>query len=173
MDITALFNLSYGMYVISSKDVERNVGCIANSVIQVTSSPATLAVSLNKDNYTHPCILKARKFAVSILSEDVKRNIIALFGFSSGKDKNKFENLEYTLTESGVAVLKEGVCGYIDCKVIASLDCFTHTIIVGEIIDAQNIGGEPPMTYAYYHKVIKGKAPKNAPTYVDSSKMQG
>lgn len=172
MDITALFNLSYGLYVVSSKDGDRNVGCVVNSIFQVTSSPATLAISINKDNYTNQCVLKTGRFAVSILAENAGNNIIATFGFSSSRDKDKFESVEYFVTESGLPVLNEGVCSYLECKVIDKLDCFTHTIIVAEITDAKNLFKEPPMTYAYYHRVIKGKTPKNAPTYVEDKEVE-
>lgn len=170
MDITALFNLSYGLYAVSSKDGERDVGCIANSVIQVSASPSTLAVSLNKDNYTNPCVLQAGRFTVCILSENADPNVISTFGFSSSRDKNKFESIPHSYTASGLPILQNGICGYIECGVIKTLDCFTHTIIVAEIIDANNAAKEPPMTYAYYHRVIRGKAPKNAPTYVAEAK---
>lgn len=171
MDITALFNLSYGLYIVSAKDGDRNVGCVVNSVTQISATPATLAISINKDNYTNPCILKTGKFAVTILSEKVNPNVIGTFGFSSSKNKNKFNEVSYKTLESGLAIPTDGVCSYIECSVINQLDCFTHTIVVAEITDAQNIAKEPPMTYDYYHKVIKGKAPKNAPTYVDESKL--
>lgn len=166
MDVTALFNLSYGMYAVAAKDGERDVGCIANSVIQVSSSPATLAISLNKNNYTATCIQKSGRFTISVLSENVQEGIIGTFGFSSSKDKDKFAGMDYITTESGIAVLNKSSCAYIAGRVINQMDCFSHTVFIAEITDAQNLSDEHPMTYEYYHKVIKGKAPKNAPTYV-------
>ncbi|MCL1964284.1 MAG: flavin reductase [Firmicutes bacterium] len=166
MDTTALFTLSYGMYLISTKDGARDVGCVANSVIQVTSSPATLAVSLNKGNYTHSRIQRAGVFTVSVLAETVDSGVIGAFGFSSGRDTDKFAHIEHTATGAGIAVPRAGVCATLDCRLIDQRDCLTHTIFIAEIVDARRVSEEAPMTYAYYHKVIKGKAPKNAPTYV-------
>ncbi len=157
-------NLSYGVYVISALDGDRHTGCVANSVMQITSSPATIAVSMNHDNYTNSCIDKGGKFAVSILSENTDPGIIGNFGFQSGKDTDKFDSVKYEVKE-GIAVLKDS-CGYIVCKVIDRLETSTHTIFLGEAIDGDVTGDGPAMTYAYYHNVVKGKSPKNAPTYL-------
>ena len=86
MDITALFNLSYGLYVVGVKDGDRKVGCVVNTVSQATSKPVTLTVCINKDNYTNDCIKRTKEFAVSILSEHTKESTFGIFGFSSGKD---------------------------------------------------------------------------------------
>lgn len=157
-------NLSYGVYVISTLDGDRHTGCIANSVMQITSSPASVAVSINHDNYTNSCIEKSGMFAVSILSEKSDPGIIGTFGFQSGKDNNKFENVGFHVSQ-GAAVLDDS-CGYIVCKVTGKLETSTHTIFLGEALDGDTIGSTPAMTYAYYHNVIKGKSPKNAPTYL-------
>ena len=166
MDITTLFDLSYGLYIIGAKDNERNVGCVVNTVSQATSNPVTLTVCINKDNYTNACIKKTKEFAVSILSERVNENVLSVFGFASSKDKDKFADVPYGLTPSGMPYLKEGVTGYIQCRVIFFVDNFTHTIFIAEVLEAEHVLKEPPMTYEYYHRVIKGKAPKNASTYV-------
>lgn len=157
-------NLSYGVYVISTLDGERHTGCVANSAMQITSSPASIAVSINHDNYTNSCIEKSGKFAVSILSESTDPGIIGTFGFQSGKDIDKFADVKYHVAE-GVAVLDD-CCGYIVCKVTGKLETATHTIFLGEAVDGEPVGSTPAMTYAYYHNVVKGKSPKNAPTYI-------
>ena len=166
MDITTLFNLSYGLFIIGAKDGERNVGCVVNTVSQATSKPVTLTVCINKDNYTNACVKKTKEFTVSILSERIKESIIGVFGFSSGRDRDKFSEAPYALTPSGMPYVKEGVTGYIQCKVINFVDNYTHTVFIAEVQEAENLSKEPPMTYAYYHKVIKGKTPKNAPGFV-------
>ena len=97
MDNKVLRNLSYGVYVVTTKDNIKNVGCIANSVMQITSSPSVIAVSINHDNYTNKCIKEKNTFAVSILKEDSNPNIIGEFGFKSSKDVHKFENIDYKL----------------------------------------------------------------------------
>lgn len=164
MNKQAFRNLSYGVYVISTLDGDRHTGCTANSAMQITSSPASIAVSINHDNYTNSCIKKTGKFAVSILSEDSDPGIIGTFGFQSGRDVDKFSGVKYQVKE-GIAVLDDS-CGYIVCKVTGALETSTHTIFLGEAVDAELVGSSVPMTYAYYHNVIKGKSPKNAPTYI-------
>jgi flavin reductase (DIM6/NTAB) family NADH-FMN oxidoreductase RutF/rubredoxin len=166
MDITTLFNLSYGLYIIGAKDGDRNVGCVVNTVTQSTSNPVTLTVCINKDNYTNGCIKKTKEFAVSILSERTKESTFGTFGFSSSKDRDKFSEVPCGLTPSGQPYVNEGVTGYIQCKVIDFVDNYTHTLFIAEVQEAENLFKEPPMTYAYYHKVVKGKTAKNAPTYV-------
>jgi flavin reductase (DIM6/NTAB) family NADH-FMN oxidoreductase RutF/rubredoxin len=132
--------------------------------MQITAEPATIAVSMNHDNYTNMCIEKSGMFAVSVLSEQSNSDLIGTFGFQSGKDVNKFDGVEYVDVE-GLPVVTDA-CGYIVCKVINKMETATHTVFLGEVIAADNLEHKTPMTYAYYHKVVKGKSPKNAPTYV-------
>ncbi|WP_461812417.1 flavin reductase [Faecalimonas sp.] len=158
-------NFSYGVYLVSSLDGERPTGCIANSVMQITSSPATIAISINHDNFTNFCISQSGQFAVSILSQNTSPDLIGQFGFQSGKDINKFENIPFQ-TQAGLPI-PNNCCGYIICKVINTMETSTHTVFLGEVIDGDVINTEIPMTYSYYHQVIKGKSPKTAPTYID------
>lgn len=158
-------NLTYGVYVVSTWDNGRPTGCVANSIMQVTSSPATIAISINHDNYTNKCIKESERFAVSILTEKSNPELIGKFGFQSGKDCDKFEAVDYD-TKGFLPVLKDS-CGYIACKVIQKMETSTHTIFLGEVYEGEPVKEEPPMTYSYYHKVIKGKSPKNAPTYIE------
>ena len=169
MDITTLFNLSYGLYVIGAKDGDRNVGCVVNTVTQATSRPVTLTVCINTDNYTNACIKKTSEFSVSILSEKAKESVFGVFGFSSSRNRDKFAEVPYGLTPSGLPYINEGVAGFLQCKVIGLAENFTHTVFIAEVQEAENLFKEPPMTYAYYHRVIKGKAPKNASTYVEEA----
>jgi len=165
MDITALFNLSYGLYIIGVKDKERYAGCVVNTVTQATANPVTVTVSINKDNYTNACVKKAGEFAVSILSENAKQSTFGVFGFSSSRDRDKFAEVPLGLTPSGLPYVNEGVTGYLQCKVTGLVENHTHTIFIAEVQEAENLFKEPPMTYAYYHKVIKGKTPKKASIY--------
>ena len=164
-------HLSYGVYVISTLDGQKPTGCIANSVMQITSNPATFAVSMNHDNYTNLCIEKSGKFAISILTEQSSSDIIGTFVFQSGRDADKFKNVDAMLTE-GLSVVTDA-CGYIVCNVINKMETSTHTVFLGEAIAADELKKENPMTYAYYHQVVKGKSPKNAPTYVEEEKKEG
>ncbi|MDD3138630.1 MAG: flavin reductase [Lachnospiraceae bacterium] len=170
MNTKILWNMSYGVYVIGTMDNERPTGCIANSVMQVTSTPATVALSMNHDNYTNSCIKACGKFSVSILSEETDPGIIGTFGFQSGKAVNKFEAVPFESKE-GIPVILDA-CGYMVFKVTDSIETSTHTVFIGELIAADVLKGGTEMTYAYYHKVVKGKSPKNAPTYQPEDKEE-
>ncbi len=161
-------NLSYGVYVISTWDEGRATGCTANSAMQITSSPATIAVSINHDNHTNACIKDTGRFSISILSEKSDPMIIGTFGFYSGKEKNKFDEVENKLFANMPVV--SDACGYIACEVIDTMETETHTVFLGRVIDGDVNGADTPMTYAYYHNVVKGKSPKNAPTYIAEEK---
>ena len=160
----AFRKLSYGVYIISTLDGERPTGCTANSAMQITSEPASVAVSINHDNFTNSCIQKTGKFAVSILSEESDPKLIGTFGFQSGKDNDKFASVEYK-TKEGLPIVKDA-CAYMVCEVIDKLETETHTVFLGRVLDADLLKDGEAMTYAYYHNVIKGKSPKNAPTYI-------
>lgn len=162
-------HLSYGVYVVSTWDEDRPTGCTANSAMQITSSPATVAISINHDNYTNHCIAESGKFAVSILSEQSDPRIIGNFGFQSGREVDKFEQVEYQIAD-GLPVVSD-VCGYIVCEVIDKMETATHTIFLGEVKDAEVLKGGDAMTYAYYHKVIRGQSPKAAPNHLPAEKQ--
>ncbi|MBO6271910.1 flavin reductase [bacterium] len=163
MNKEVLRALSYGVYAVSTKDGERDAGCIANSIMQVTYD--TVAVSMNHNNFTHECMTKNKKFAISILGEDADQNTIAFLGFMSGRDREKFDKIE-CLEKDGLKIIKNSV-GYLICDIIDKLETETHTIFIGKILDGDYVdSSKTPMTYAYYHKVKKGNSPKNAPTYL-------
>lgn len=164
MNINAFRNMSYGVYIISTWDGERPTGCTANCAVQITSNPATIAISINHDNYTHQCIEQSGKFAISILGENTDPSIIGTFGFQSGKEVNKFDSVQYKVL-GDMPIITDG-CTYMTCEVINKMETDTHTVFLGKVIDADILSDDAVMTYAYYHKVIKGKSPKNAPTYI-------
>lgn len=164
MNTNIFRKLSYGVYVISTWDNGRPTGCTANSAMQITSSPATIAVSVNHDNYTNHCIAETGKFAVSILSEESDPSIIGTFGFWSGKDTDKFDKVQYSVKDFMPVI--DDSCGYIVCNVIDRMETATHTVFLGEVTGGEVFADREAMTYAYYHKVVKGKSPKNAPTYI-------
>lgn len=165
MNNNILQNMSYGVYITSTVDRGRPTGCVTNSIMQITASPATFAVSVNHDNYTNGCIADTGMFAFSILSERSDPSLIGRFGFQSGRDGNKFEGVDYDMKE-GMPVLKDS-CGYVVCRVIDRMETSTHTVFLGELVDCDVWeGAAEQMTYAYYHRVLKGSSPKNAPTYL-------
>ena len=163
MDKNILRSLSYGMYVIGAKE-DRNIGCVVNTVFQITSDPMTIAVSINHDNYTNTVIKNTNKFSVSILDENINPEIIGTFGYKSSKDIDKYDNFDYEEIDN-LPILKD-TCGNMICKVVNSIETSTHTIFIGEITNMINYSDKKPMTYKYYHEVLKGKSPVNAPTYI-------
>lgn len=168
MDNKVIQKLSYGMYVIGAMDGDRPVGCFVNTVVQITSEGPMLLVSLNKQNETHAVVSRTGKFSVSIISEATPPLVIGTFGFFSSRDRNKFEGFR-TTTLAGLPCVDEKTCGALACEVVSQNDAGTHTVFLARVIDAKALSGagSTPMTYAYYHNVIKGRAPKTAPTYAE------
>ena len=171
MDITVLFKLTYGLYVVGAMDGERPVGCIINTCFQVTNQNPILAISLNKNNYTLDAIKRAGRFSLSILAEDTNPAIISSFGFCSSCDNDKYADYGYDMTE-GVPMVKGKFAGRLVLDALNFVDNETHVVVLARLVDTVK-GEGTPMTYDYYHRVVKGKAPKNAPTYVAEEESKG
>lgn len=165
MNPKALHDISYGLYIICSKNVEKINGQIANALFQVTSEPPTIAVSINKKNLTHEFIEKSKVFTVSVLSEKTPMKLIGTFGFKSGTDIEKFEGINYKIGKTKVPIVLDNTLACIEAKMINRIDVGTHTIFIGRVEDAEILTEDKPMTYEYYHKVKGGFSPKTAPTY--------
>jgi len=165
MNPKALYKISYGMYVICSRNSEKTNGQIANALFQITAEPAMIAIGINKKNLTHEYIEKSNFFTVSILSESTPMSFIGNFGFRSGRDINKFKDVEYKLGKTKSPIVLDNALACIEAKVIDKIDVGTHTIFIGEVEDAEILSEDKPMTYEYYHKVKGGVSPKTAPTY--------
>lgn len=165
MNKTAFHKMSYGLYLISSSSGNRINGQIANAVFQITSEPPTIGISINKQNLTHDFIRETKKFSVSILSQATPMDFIGRFGFRSGRDINKFEGVNYKTGSTGIPIVKDYAVAAIEAEVIGEMDCGTHRIFWGQVVDCSLFSDEEPMTYAYYHAVKGGKSPKTAPTY--------
>lgn len=161
-----LTSLSYGMFAIGTKGENAPNASIVNTVIQITSNPLTVAVSVNHNNYTNECIKKNGEFTVSVLSENTSGAVIGALGFTSGRDGNKLENVKHKILREGAPVIQEDICCWFLCKVINSIETVTHTVFIAELVAGSEAIKGKPMTYEFYHNVIKGKAPKNAPTYI-------
>ena len=153
MNQTALFKLSYGVYICTSWDEGNPVGCIANSAMQITSDPATVAVSISRNNYTHKCIEDCGHFAITVLAEDSDPKLIGRFGFLSARDTDKFAETAYEVR--GKLPVPEGGIAYLSCKVVGKMETSTHTVFLGEVTDCDVLRSGKPMTYAYYHEVSK------------------
>ncbi|MBL6991280.1 MAG: flavin reductase [Bacteriovoracaceae bacterium] len=169
MSLNGLHKLSYGLYIISSKMGDIYNGQIANASIQVTSDPATIAVCINKKNYTHEFIKDSRAFTVSILAQDTPMDLIAKFGFNSGRDVAKFDGIEFKAGKTGAPTELAHCVGHIEADVISSTDVGTHTIFIAKVVDSVVYNKKEVLTYDYYHKVKKGATPKTAPSYIPSS----
>ena len=166
MNPKALYQISYGLYVVSSRKSDKFNGQIANTVFQITSEPPTIAVSINKQNLTHQFIKESQKFAVSVLSKDTPMKFIGHFGFRSGREIDKFEDVNYKIGDNDIPIVLDNAIAYLVAEVIKEVDVGTHTIFMGKVVEAEILKNEEPMTYAYYHEVKQGKAPKTAPTYI-------
>ena len=163
MNKDVLRNISYGVYVVSTKNDNKSTGCIVNSIMQVTND--TIALSVNHQNYTNESLKKNKKFAISILSTDVDDNVIPVFGFQSGRDCEKFKDIE-KIDVQGIDVIKNSI-GYLICELTDKvIETDTHSLFLAKILDGDILNNKEPMTYAYYHKVKKGNSPKKAPTYL-------
>ncbi len=163
MDTTVLYNLSYGLYIVGAFIDGRAVGCTINTCFQITSDEPRVAVSLNKANFTLAAIEQNRRFSVSIIAEDTDPSYIGTFGFRSSRDTDKYADYGYDVV-AGTPCVKGRFAGRLVLEAEKFVDCGTHILVVGRLIDTVKGQGKP-MTYAYYHSVIKGKEPRTAPTY--------
>ena len=164
MDPKALYKISYGLYVITSKKGNKINGQTANALIQVTAEPPAIAIGINKNNLTHEFIKESKVFVASILSQDTPLNFIGQFGFKSGRNINKFDQVNYTTGKTGAPIILDNTLSYLELKVTQEMNVGTHTIFVGEIVESGLLKDGEPMTYAYYHQVKEGTTPKTAPT---------
>lgn len=163
MDYSVLWKLSYGLYAIGVMEGDIPQGCIVNTVFQVTAE-GMIAVSMSKNNHTHRLMQETGRFSVSILTEGTPPKTIGRLGYLSGANVHKFEGLDYTMRD-GLPLLNAGCAGFLLCTIVGIYDTGTHTVFFAQVDDSCIGEDAPVMTYEYYHKVIKGKAPKNAPTY--------
>ncbi len=166
MDKKIFYKVSYGLYVIASANDGKLNGQIANTVFQISSEPPTVAISINKNNLTHELIQKSKSFSVSILPKSAPLKFIGHFGFKSGREIDKFQEISFKTGLTGAPILLETTLGYLEAQVINSMDAGTHTVFVGKVINAEVLDEEEPMTYAYYQQVKKGSVPPAAPSYI-------
>ena len=171
MKFKAFHKLSYGLYIISTEHEGEKVGYIGNTAFQITSTPAQIAVSSHKENYSTDKILKSEKFSISVLKKEVNTSLIGEFGFMSGSEINKFRNVETITSVTGAPIVVDSSVAWFDCKVVNTIDVGSHILIIGEVLDSDVISGDAPLTYAYYREKYKMLAPKNAPTFIEKEKL--
>ncbi len=166
MDRRALRSITYGLYIVSSFDGKKLNGQIANTVFQVTATPPRVAVCLNRDNLTHQFVEKSGAFSVSVLEQQTPFPFIGKFGFRSGRNFNKFDGVNYKTGKTGAPIVLDHTIAWLEFRVVGKMEIETHTLFVGELVDAEVLNQTPPLTYDYYHRVLKGKSPEKAPTYM-------
>lgn len=172
INFDALFKISYGLYILSSGDKDKGNGFISNTIMQVTAEPPKFAACCNKNNYTAELISEYRVFSASILDKDTPSDIFGNFGYKSGRDTDKMSGYNVIYGETGVPIVLNSAIAYIECKVVEIIDVGTHLIFIGELVKSELLDSQKePITYLHYREIRKAAAPKNAPTYVDKSKL--
>jgi len=158
IDPNAMFKFSYGLFVLTAKDGQKDNGCIINTAMQITASPLRIIIVVNKANFTHDMILKTKEFNISILSEGAPFKIFEQFGFSSGKEKDKFKDCGYNSRgANGIRYVSEHANCMIAGRVTESYDYGTHTVFAADITESIVLSNEKSVTYQYYFDNIKPK----------------
>ena len=158
----AMFKLSYGLFILTAKDGDKDNGCIINTAAQLTANPNRISIAVNKGNFTHDMILKTGMFNVSVLSIEAPFDIFKYYGFQSGRDVDKFPGDGFPRSRNGLIYVEGCTNSFISGKVIETHDYGTHTLFVADVTEAQVISNVPSVTYAYYFDHIKPKPPKAA-----------
>lgn len=159
MDNSAMFKLTYGLFVLTAREGEKDNGCIINTAVQVTTEPNRITIAVNKQNYTHDMIMRTGVFNVSMLSEQAKFDTFKHWGFQSGAKVNKLEGLTCPRAENGVVYVAEETNAYLSAKVVSATDLGTHTLFLADVTDGKVLGDAESITYSYYQRNVK-PAPK-------------
>lgn len=155
MDNKAMYLLTYGLFILTARDEDKDNGCIVNTVTQVTAEPNRIALAVNKKNLTHDMILKTGVFNVSVLTENSRFETYKHWGFQSGKDTDKLVSIDYERADNGVIYIANETNACISARVISSTDLGTHTLFLADVTDAFILSQDPSVTYDYYQKNIK------------------
>jgi len=173
LDLESLFKLNYPMCIICSKKGGQISGCIVNTVFQIVPEPLLVAVSLNKQSLTHEYITESRVFTVSVLTESTPMTFIGRFGFKSGRDIDKFEQVKYKTGQTGAPIVLDNAASFLEAELIESIDVETHTLFIGKITACGTIDDNKiPMTYTYYRDVKNGRTPRTAATYIEKKQKK-
>lgn len=161
MNNSALHNINCGLFVLTAKDGSKQNGCIINTVMQVTSQPVKISITVNKDNYTTELIKKTGKFNVSCIDESAKFDLFKRFGFVSGRDTDKFEDFsDFEIAPNGINYICKNANAFMSAEVVETIDVGTHYLFVAEVVEAEVLSELPSASYSYYHKNIKPKPEK-------------
>lgn len=156
-DLTALFNIGYGLYVVTSNDGKKDNGLIVNTVTQVTNTPNRVAVTINKENYSHHVIKQTGIMNINCLSVDAPFSVFENFGFRSGRNTDKFADGEQLRSDNGLVFLKRYINSFMSLKVEQYVDLDTHGMFICSVTEARVISDAETMTYTYYQKNVKPK----------------
>ncbi len=173
INFESFFKVSYGLYLVSSKYQDTKACYVANTVFQVTAHPPKFGISCNKDNFTAEILRKSGAFAFSVLGEKAPAGLIGNFGYRSSREIDKFKGVNYFIGETGSPIVTDSCLAWFDCKITDTFDVGSHLLFIGELIASDLIdSNDKSLTYNYYREVMKGFSPKNAPTYIDESKLK-
>lgn len=156
-NMKALFHIGYGLYVVTSNDGKKDNGLVVNTVVQVTSNPTRVAVTINKDNYSHDIIKMTGSMNVNCLTVDAPFRVFEAFGFVSGRNVDKFANCEPMRSENGLVILPRYINAYMSLKVWQYVDLGSHGMFICDVTEADVVSDKETMTYSYYHKNVKPK----------------
>jgi len=173
IDFKSFHKLSYGLYLICSEYDGKKTGYVANTAFQVTSNPACLAISCNKNNFSCGIIEKRKAFSLSVLARDMDVSLIGTFGFQTGQNMDKFKSIRFKTGVLGIPVVTESSVADYECRVIGQVDLGSHILFLGEVVYGEVLTNEPVLTYDYYHDHYKMLSPRNAPTYIDPTLLSG
>lgn len=163
---SALFNIGYGLYVVTAKNQNKDNGCIVNTVTQLTSNKLLVAVTINKQNYTHDMVKETGIMNVNCLTEETPFAIFEYFGFQSGRNVDKFVSEHLNRSDNGLVILPDYSNAFISLKVEQEVDLDSHTMFICEVTEAKVLNDKPTMTYSYYHANVKPKPEKKAKGWV-------
>ncbi len=153
----AMYKLTYGLFVLTTTDGEKQNGCIVNTVSMITDNPKRITVFVNKANYTEELLRKTGVFNVSVLTEKTPFELFKQFGFASGRDTDKFENTAYPKTQNGLYYIPEYANAVLSGKVVGAYDYGTHTLFVAEVTEGKVLSSDKSVSYEYYLSNIKPK----------------
>lgn len=159
----AMYALSYGLFVLTTREGEKDNGCIINTGMQVTTTPNRILFAVNKGNYTHDLLLKSNRFTLSVISEEADFSLFQRFGFQSGRETDKFAGFaDVVRGENEVLRPTKGINAWLNGWVVSATDLGTHTLFLADVVDGDVVSAAPSATYAYYQSNIKPKpeAPK-------------
>lgn len=158
IDNKAFYKLSYGLYVVSSFFEGKKNAQIANTVFQVSSEPARIAVSINRQNLTHEYIEKSKKIGISVLSYETPMDFIGKFGFKSGRETDKFSGTVFKTLENGLPIVLDNAVSFFELEVEKEIQVYTHTVFICSVKSSELLKDSDILTYKHYQDIKHGKA---------------